>query len=676
MLRHKRNRVEEIDKGFQLKAVVTILFVFILVKTGLAQSCTGSVGDPIVNITFGAGTNAIAPSLPTGTTSLIYYSDDCPNDGEYTVTNRTTSCFANSWHSFRDHTGDANGYFMLVNASINKSDFYLQTIDGLCTGTTFQFAVWIMNVCNFTSAIPPEVILSIEKTDGTVLGKVSTGKIPVNTSVAEWKQYVLNFTVPAGVSSVVLRMHNDAPGGIGNDIALDDITFRPIGSKVTATTTNFPGDSLLLCAKDNQQITFHSSVEKCYITTGYQWQVSSDGGVLWTDIAGADKSDYTRMPTVAGTYFYRLSVAQAENIGSVICRVASNPFKIIVYDQNVRTISISKPDGAVCEDALVTFTASTSFAGSNPSFQWMLNNQPVVNAVDSVYTTSYLSNGDKVDCYFKSSLTCNDPLLSNAIPVAVLTKARSTIDTAICEGESYGGYTLSGSYTNVFSGSNGCDSLRMINLVVYPKQYSSFDTTICYGTSYLGLNRSGTYNSTYPSIHGCDSVHTIHLTVLPDINANSRMDTLLCTGDVITVSPGLFDTYEWSDGSTAETYNIYKGGLYNVSVANKCGSTTKTFIIQEQLCTVNFPTAFSPNNDGRNDLFRIVNGYDIGEFHLVLFNRWGQKIFESANPQQGWDGIVGGKQADNGVYLWFCNYANRSKPSDKISLKGTVTLIR
>ena len=650
--------------------------MLILVKTGLSQSCTGSVGDPIVNITFGAGADAIAPPLPAGSTNLSYYSYDCPDDGQYTITRNTGNCFNASWHTLTNHTGDANGYFMLANASKTPNDFYVQTINGLCAGTTFQFSVWLANMCNFESSVRPNIKMTIEETDGTVLGSYTTGDIPVNISAAEWKKYAFNFVMPAGISTVVLRMYNNAPGGIGNDIALDDITFRPIGSKVSVTTTSFSGDSLLLCKTDTRAITFHSTVEKCYATTGYQWQMSSDAGISWTDIAGANSADYTLTSTNPGTYLYRLSVAQAGNIGSAICRVTSNPFKILVYDVNVRTVSISKPDGAVCEDAPVTFTATTSFAGNKPSFQWMLNDQPIANAVDSVYTTNYLSSGDRVDCYFTSSLTCNDPLLSNTISVSILVKARSTLDTAICEGEIYSGHTTQGIYTDAFPGSNGCDSLRTVNLTVYPKEYSSFDTTICFGTDYLGLNKSGTYSFHYQSVHSCDSVHSINLTVLPDINANPHTDTLLCTGDVITVSPGTFDIYKWQDGSTDRVYNVNNGGNYSVTVSNKCGTATKTYAIQEQLCVVNFPSAFTPNGDGRNDLFRVVNGYDISQFHFVIFSRWGQKVFESADPYRGWDGTIGGKRADNGVYLWFCNYINRSKPNDKVSLKGTVTLLR
>src|SRR5262245_61123915 len=88
------------------------------------QLCTVSLGDPIVNITFGAGGNPGLP-LAAAATGYQFVTNDCPNDGFYTIRNGTSTCFGNSWHTLNaDHTGEANGYFMLVNASFTPGAFY------------------------------------------------------------------------------------------------------------------------------------------------------------------------------------------------------------------------------------------------------------------------------------------------------------------------------------------------------------------------------------------------------------------------------------------------------------------------------------------------------------------------------------------------------------------------
>src|SRR5262249_9166356 len=123
------------------------LFIMLALMTFIGskgQLCTGSLGDPVVKITFGAGQNP-GPLLNAATTGYTYTMTDCPPDGSYTVRNASSGCFNNTWWGITDHTGDVGGYFMLVNASYTPGDFYVDTVRGLCTNTTYEFAAWILN---------------------------------------------------------------------------------------------------------------------------------------------------------------------------------------------------------------------------------------------------------------------------------------------------------------------------------------------------------------------------------------------------------------------------------------------------------------------------------------------------------------------------------------------------
>jgi hypothetical protein len=177
----------------------TNFFVFfILLLNGShanAQTCQGSLGDPIVNFNFGAGAN---PGSPLPATSYNYFASDCPTDGSYTIRTNTNSCFANTWHSVTgDHTGNANGYFMLINASVASSAFYVDTVRGLCPNTTYEFAAWIMNVIKPTAcngnANQPNITFSIEQTNGTVIQTSVTGNIPP-TNAPIWTRRQTFFT--------------------------------------------------------------------------------------------------------------------------------------------------------------------------------------------------------------------------------------------------------------------------------------------------------------------------------------------------------------------------------------------------------------------------------------------------------------------------------------------------
>jgi len=164
------------------KIYCTLLLICVVFGNINAQICQGSLGDPIVNITFGAGQNP-GPQITAASTNYTFVPTDCPKDGNYAVRNRTENCFDTTWFSVTDHTGDANGYFMLVNASYAPGDFYLDTVRGLCPGSTYEFAAWVINVkkpvlCyGATQITDPNITFRIERMDGTVIQTFKTKSI-------------------------------------------------------------------------------------------------------------------------------------------------------------------------------------------------------------------------------------------------------------------------------------------------------------------------------------------------------------------------------------------------------------------------------------------------------------------------------------------------------------------
>ncbi|HJW28230.1 MAG TPA: hypothetical protein VJ508_03165, partial [Saprospiraceae bacterium] len=94
---------------------------------------------------------------------------------------------------------------------------------------------------------------------------------------------------------------------------------------------------------------------------------------------------------------------------------------------------------------------------------------------------------------------------------------KTLIQAAICEGESYEGYTVTGIYVDVFTTSSGCDSVRTLELTVRPKAHSSIAKQICEGESFEGYSSTGTYEDTFEGANGCDSIRTLTLEVLPAI---------------------------------------------------------------------------------------------------------------------------------------------------------------
>jgi gliding motility-associated-like protein len=300
-----------------------------------AQLCSGSLGDPVFKIDFGQGASTHAGALPAGITSYSYSSSDFPNDGSYTIEN-TTAGSGNVWWSTTDHTGNSGGYMMVVNAATLKTDyFYKTTVKGLCPGTTFEFAAWVANLIRTNDVSPPNITFSIfSAIDGRPLGSATTGNIAVSTSGLQWKQYAVTFKTPPGETDVIVQMTNNSAGGIpGNDLVLDDITFRPCGPVVTSAFVATTGQTLTEVACEGQPLnyTLTSNVQTgVYNTPAYQWQVNT--GAAWVNITGATANTYNVniASAVAGTYKYRMLTVEAANIGSTSCQVASNELTLTV----------------------------------------------------------------------------------------------------------------------------------------------------------------------------------------------------------------------------------------------------------------------------------------------------------------------------------------------------------
>jgi gliding motility-associated-like protein len=162
--------------------------------------------------------------------------------------------------------------------------------------------------------------------------------------------------------------------------------------------------------------------------------------------------------------------------------------------------------------------------------------------------------------------------------------------------------------------------------------------------------------------------------VLSKPKPNLGIDTVLCKGDTLMISPGQFDTYLWQDGSVKNNYVVKQGGLYSVRVTNVCGVANDEKYVREDPCEIYFPSAFTPNNDGLNDVFRMLNAYNkVTDFHLRIYNRWGQMIFESKDPAKGWTASSNNIPDGIGIYVWQCDF---KRSGIHRYMKGTVTLIR
>jgi gliding motility-associated-like protein len=112
------------------------------------------------------------------------------------------------------------------------------------------------------------------------------------------------------------------------------------------------------------------------------------------------------------------------------------------------------------------------------------------------------------------------------------------------------------------------------------------------------------------------------------------------------------------------------------AIPNTVPSNNITVIIDPVLCPMSFymPTAFTPNKDGKNDVCKPTLIGNVLSYKFSVYNRWGQKIFETTDLQKGWDGKVSGFDTDSNVFIWLCNFQFQGQAIE--NRKGTVVLIR
>ncbi|MBK7887186.1 MAG: gliding motility-associated C-terminal domain-containing protein [Bacteroidetes bacterium] len=303
-------------------------------------------------------------------------------------------------------------------------------------------------------------------------------------------------------------------------------------------------------------------------------------------------------------------------------------------------------DTVICPGQTTVLTAN-----SNVPFWWSSSDFPNDTgalSVDTIITpnapvTYYLNTDFKTDSV--RILIVNPPVV-NLGP-----------DTLLCEGDT------------IFLDATAPDGLLYT--------WSTGDTS-----SIIAVTDTGTYSVLVDNL-GCSTEDSV---VIPAFLENPLLtlgeDSSYCFfyNDSLTLDGGVGISYLWQPTlETSREITVLVPGIYSVSVgrANGCRRTA-TLEVQE-ICepTVFVPNAFTPDDDGLNDIFRpYVNNVLLYNFRVI--NRRGQIIFYSENPSEGWDGTYDGQDSPIGVYVFRVNYEGLDEDGIKVKKKmlGTVTLIR
>ena len=104
-----------------------------------------------------------------------------------------------------------------------------------------------------------------------------------------------------------------------------------------------------------------------------------------------------------------------------------------------------------------------------------------------------------------------------------------------------------------------------------------------------------------------------------------------------------------------------------------CKDTTYKEIIVDDFITAYVPSAFTPNDDGKNDEFSVV-GFSNGGYSMKIFNRWGELVYDTDNFNEGWDGKFKGELQPNGIYTYMAKFVLLNDKT--FDIKGSITLLK
>lgn len=302
-------------------------------------TCTNTIGNNVIgaetNGSFGSGLSRNRGSSAKVPPGYNYQLLDVanPNDTAYAVVNNTSTLsnysttnnwpkpdftaithrVFNVWDIIGDHSGALSpagnppadtaamanaGYMLVINASFRADSVFQHTVTGLCPNTYYTISCWMRNICskcgcdsNGTGAIvttdPAYIPTAAGDSSGVYpnisfdingLDYYSTGSLRYT---GQWVKKGFTYLTGPAQTSFTLKLFNNAPGGGGNDFALDDISI----TSCTPSMQYFPSSAPIVCF--GNPLTLHDTVRTSFYNnyTYYLWQRSTDSGETWINVS-------------------------------------------------------------------------------------------------------------------------------------------------------------------------------------------------------------------------------------------------------------------------------------------------------------------------------------------------------------------------------------------------------
>jgi len=534
-----------------------------------------------------------------------------------------------------------------------------------------------LNISASTSTLCPStpVVISVYKNPGC------GGSIPFNYDTT-WVDTVIQLTD----TPYAFYFNNTGSGFIkasllGCTIMRDSVFIQVLDSPDSLNL----GPERSLCAGNTLLLNAHSGF------ASYQWQ---DGS-----------TDSTYLVTAPGLYYVTTTDACGVSFTDSVRVIAAPPIPFSVG-----------PDRTKCNNDTLHLNAPSGFLNYTWSNNYNISSTTSQNVVvNPLVDTAYYVRAEKTPgCFAYDTVRIT---VHHSPPI------RLGNDTSFCRGASitldagagFSSYLWSnnstsrqiqvaavGVYRVTGTTAEGCksyDTLEVKNVWPLPTPLLNKNNELCTGDTrtlnpgdfafYVwndgsasptySVNDVGMYWVEVMDSKGCvNSDTTTITTLLPLPKGFLPQDTAICNYGTLALQPlRSYNSYTWNTGSTSSSITIDKAGIYWLQVSdNKNCLGRDTILVNPKTCLVGVvvPTAFTPNKDNRNEVFKPAVLGPIKSYELAVYNRWGQVIFRTKDINKGWDGRVNGAEQKTDSFVCICTYQFEGEKVQQ--QKGTVVLIK
>lgn len=195
----------------------------------------------------------------------------------------------------------------------------------------------------------------------------------------------------------------------------------------------------------------------------------------------------------------------------------------------------------------------------------------------------------------------------------------------------------------------------------------------------------GNYTALATDGAACSFMVELFIPEIPPVDINREIEVIVCGQDEAFAQPVDLDLepgweLEWPDGTSVPPYQIEEAGDFAAVLRTTCETIELPFSLEQALVDLpnyEIPNVFTPNGDGRNDTWRPLTGGVFNRYDLSIYNRFGQEVYSTTNPDRPWDGRQNGVEAPIDVYAWVLKaHQDGCQEEFDIFLHGEVSLLR